>query len=558
MPGHPFFKTLRGKAILFVFLISAVGLGTLLAMFIRTERSIIKSFQDEKLWLVENFVAGVLKPMMLTGHGELMSDIMANYQTIPDLKNIVIVRADGVEAFTDGVTMDEVNRRLGEKRFTRPPKPARLAADPADAHFQSALKSGAKEVYDTSGPQGSNELKMAFPILNEGECQGCHGGAHRVRGVLLVTFAMTKMDRQTLSNLILLSFMAVAVVLASSLGTLVFFNQAVHSRVSRIIKEVKGIVATEKFSNRITVESEDELTGLSIAFNHFISSVEGYRLAEEREKERLERTVAERTRELSEKNEFIESDLKVARRIQQKLMPEKFPASDTLDFHAVYLPCLHLGGDYYDVFEMPGGRFGICLADASGHGSSAALVVAIVKALVTTAGRESASPSAVVQIINNTLSRITPDETYCTLFYGVVDPRTGGMNYALAGHPPPFVINAHTRAVRALESTGNLVGIFDFDRFAEARFQLEPGDRLLAYTDGIVEAMHPRDKQQFGHHRLKAILEKTRGLGQAEFAGRLMESMDDFTRNAPLTDDITLLVVDFQMKGKINIMSKQG
>ncbi|MBI5638126.1 MAG: SpoIIE family protein phosphatase [Nitrospinae bacterium] len=549
MKPHPFFKTLKGKAALFILALSLLGMATLVAVLMKTARSMQTEFQNEKVRLVEDFVMRTLTPVMLAGHGEMMSELMSSYKDIQNVKKIEIVRVNGAEAFTDGETMDKVNGMLGEKRFTRRLRPARQAVPPDDPRFATVIATGGKEVYTRDADDGKT-VEMMFPIINEESCHGCHGADNHIRGVLLSTFAMTKEDRRLINDMLLLSVIAFIVILITSFGALVFFNTMVANRITGIIRRVNEIVTHSHFNTRIAIGSGDELDDLSAAFNHFIASVERYRRAEEREKERLETTVRERTKELQEKNDFIEADLMVARRIQQKLLPEKFPENPNTAFHAAYLPCLHLGGDYYDVFEMPNGHVGVFIADASGHGSSAALIVAIVKSLLSTIGKEIGSPGYVVQQVSKTLSRLTPDDSFCTLFYAVINTRTGGMTYSLAGHPPPVVVNRHTGAARLLESNGGLVGIFDFDRFGDSVFMFQPGDRLFAYTDGIVEAAN-KNAELFGSARLIRVLEENRGLDAVRITEAALAAMKNHTGDEPLGDDVALLVMDYQYEGKI-------
>ncbi len=550
MKPNYFFKTLKGKAALFILALSLIGVITLVAVLMKTTRNMQTGFQNEKVRLVEDFVMGTLKPIMLAGHGEMMSELMNNYKDIQDVKKIEIVRVNGIEAFTDGETMDNVNGKLGEKRFARRLRVARQAVPPDDPRFARVLATGAKEVF-TSQVDNENMVEMMFPIFNEESCHGCHAADHPIRGVLLSTFAMTKEDRRLINDMMLLSVVAFVVMLATSFGALVFFNKMVADRITGIIRRVNEIVEDNRFEARIPlVGSGDELDDLSVAFNHFIASVELYRQAEDREKERLETTVRERTKELQEKNDFIEADLMVARRIQQKLLPEKFPENPHTVFHAAYLPCLHLGGDYYDVFEMPSDNVGVFIADASGHGSSAALIVAIVKSLLYAVGREIGSPGHVVHQINNILSQLTPDDSFCTLFYAVVNTKTGGMTYSLAGHPSPVVVNRHTGETRLLESNGGLVGIFDSDQFSDAVFMFKPGDRLFAYTDGITEAAN-KDREFFGSKRLITVVEENRSLDAAGVTEAMLAAMKSHTGDEPLADDVALLVMDYQYNVKI-------
>ncbi len=549
MKSQAFFKTLKGKAALFILALSLFGMITLVAVLLKTTRSMQAEFQNEKVRLVEDFVMGTLTPVMLAGHGEMMSDLMNNYKDIQDVKKIEIVRVNGIEAFTDGETMDKVNGILGEKRFTRRLRVVRQAVAPDDPRFVNVLATGVKEVF-THKVDNENMVEMMFPIINGESCHGCHGADHPIRGVLLSTFTMTKEDRQLMSEMLLLSVIAFIVVLATSFGALIFFNMMFADRITGIIRRVNEIVADNRFDTRIPLGTGDELDELSVAFNRFIATEEIYRQAEVREKERLETTVRERTKELQEKNDFIEADLMVARRIQQKLLPEKFPENPNIEFHASYLPCLHLGGDYYDVFEMPNGHIGVFIADASGHGSSAALIVAIVKSLLSTIGKEIGSPSYVVQQVSNILSKLTPDDSFCTLFYGVVNTNTGGMTYSLAGHPSPIVVNRHTGAARSLQSNGGLVGIFDLERFDDSVFMFQPGDRLFAYTDGITEAAN-KTGELFGNKRLKSVLEENRGFDAARITEVMLAAMKGHTGDEPLVDDVALLVMDYQYNSKI-------
>lgn len=549
MKSHSFFKTLKGKAALSIFALSLLGVGTLAVVLMKTTRNMQAEFQNEKVRLVENFVMRTLTPIMLAGHGEMMSELMSSYKDIQNIKKIEIVRTDGIEAFTDGVTMDKVNGLLGEKRFTRRLKYARRAVPQDDPRFARVLETGEKVIF-TRQADGENMVEMMFPIDNNESCHGCHGSDRHIRGVLLSTFAMTKEDRHAINDMMLLSVAAFIVMLATSFGALIFFNKMVAERITGIIRRVNEIVAGNRFDTRIPLDFGDELDELSIAFNHFIASVELYRQAEEQEKERLEATVRERTKELQEKNDFIEADLMVARRIQQKLLPEKFPENPNLTFHSTYLPCLHLGGDYYDVFEMPNGHVGVFIADASGHGSSAALIVAIVKSLLSTIGKEVGSPSYVVQQVSKILAKLTPDDSFCTLFYAVVNTNTGWMAYSLAGHPSPIVVNRHTGEVRRLESNGGLVGIFDFDRFDDSVFMFKPGDRLFAYTDGITEAAN-KNRELFGSRRLMQVLEENRGLDAAGLTETMLDAMKKHIGGEPLADDVALLVMDYQYNGKI-------
>ncbi len=515
-------------------------------MFLHTKHSLLSEFEEERTGIVEHFVIETLKPVMLTGHADIMSSIMESYKRIPDLEGLHIIRTDGVEAFTDGATLGKVNRLLGEEHFRRQLKNPVQVLPPDDPTLAQVVRTEKEKVYSKKTDGGGNITYLMLPIANEPACHGCHGSDHRIRGVLMATFGMTSADRSTLTDISWFFGIAFALLLATAILTYMFITRIMASRVSSIVKQVNTLVANDRFDDRILIDADDEVGQLAIAFNHFISSVELYRVEETKEKERLEKAVFDKTKELREKNTFIEVDLKLASRIQQKLMPEKFPEYPEVDFHAAYIPCLHIGGDYYDVFEMPNRHVGIFMADASGHGSSAALLVSIVKAIVSVMAEHISSPSYIVQLINTTLAKITPDDSFVTLFYGVLDLKTGEMQYSLAGHPPPLVHNRNTGEMTMLQINGGLVGVFDFDKFDDSVYVFKGGDRLVIYTDGIVEACNNGQKLMFGEKKLVEVVKGEKDSSSAEMTAHLLSSLDKFTGGATLADDVTLLVVDFK------------
>ena len=282
--------------------------------------------------------------------------------------------------------------------------------------------------------------------------RSCHGSEHEIRGIMLASFSAGAGELRILNYLYILGGGGVLGVLLISGAIFVTMNRYVVKPVSSMVTQVNKIVEEERFDTRINLDVRDEISDLAVVLNYLIASVEDYRIGQELEKDRMENAVFQKTRELREKNQFIEKDLLLAKRIQQRLLPEKFPAMPGIKFDAAYLPCLHIGGDYYDVFEMPNRHLGIFIVDASGHGSAAALLVSIVKALMTTIGRDIASPGYVIQLINKTLADLTPDDAFVTLFYGVINTDTGRMLYSLAGHPPPVIYNRHSDKLVSLET----------------------------------------------------------------------------------------------------------
>lgn len=547
------FSSLRAKIALLIAMMSIVAFSVLFIAFLAVHHELREDFNKEKMALVENFVSGTLKPIMMAGRApELMPILVENYKHLIETQDITIIRSNGVEAFTDDETIKEVNKFLDYERFKREKLKQPQQIIPADDEMlKKVLATGKKLVFKKKRADGEMVTHMMIPFINEDQCQVCHGSDLKVRGVMLASFSTGEGELHMLSYLYLLGGLAVLAVLLIAGAIFFTMNRYVVNPVSSMVVQVNKIVEDERFDMRINLNVRDEINDLAVVLNYLIASVEDYRIEQELEKDRLENAVFRKTTELREKNKFIEQDLLLAKRIQQRLLPEKFPDIPGISFDAAYLPCLHIGGDYYDVFEMPNQHLGIFIADASGHGSAAALLVSIVKALMTTIGRDIASPSYVIQLINKTLADLTPDDAFVTLFYGVINTATGRMLYSLAGHPPPIIYNRHSGEQASLETNGSLVGVFDFDKFTDSEYYFKAGDRLVAYTDGIIEATDDK-KNYFGQNRMVSIVQNNPQLKTESIISALLQELNEFTKGASLADDVTILVVDYDKENENN------
>ena len=554
MPDHSsWLSSLKAKIALLIATLSLISFGVLFMAFLSVHKELREDFNKEKMALVENFVSGTLKPIMLAGRApELMPILVENYKHLIETQDITIIRTNGVEAFTDDKTIKVVNKFLDYERFERSELKPALQVIPADnENLKEVLKTGEKLVHKKILPDGTEVTHMMIPFLNEDQCQVCHGSDHKIRGLMLASFSTGEAELHMLNYIYILGGMAFMAVLLIAGAIFFTMNRYVVNPVSSMVTQVNKIVEDERFDTRINLNVRDEINDLAVVLNYLIASVEDYRIEQELEKDRLENAVFRKTTELRDKNKFIEQDLLLAKRIQQRLLPERFPDIEGISFDAAYLPCLHIGGDYYDVFEMPNQHLGIFIADASGHGSAAALLVSIVKALMTTIGRDIASPSYVIQLINKTLADLTPDDAFVTLFYGVINTATGKMLYSLAGHPPPVIFNRHSNEQFSLETNGSLVGVFDFDKFSDSEYYFKSGDRLLAYTDGIVEATDEK-KNYFGQEKMISIVQNNPQLKTNAVISTLLQELNEFTKGASLADDVTILVVDYDRESENN------
>ncbi len=241
--------------------------------------------------------------------------------------------------------------------------------------------------------------------------------------------------------------------------------------------------------------------------------------------------------------EMVDRELHHVASIQRALLPKTFPAVPRMNLAASYQTSQWAGGDYYDFFELPEGKWGILIADVSGHGTPAAVMMAITHAVAHGHPGHPDPPSALLNHVNDRLSTLytTDGSAFVTAFYGVFDPSNLTFTYASAGHNPPRVKRCSDGSVIALEQAGGLpLGVFEAIEYEQAVIQLMPGDQLVLYTDGITEATNPVGRA-FGTERLDKALATCRNDAEALIQA-VLSSLDVFTDRQPAEDDRTLLV----------------
>ncbi len=240
----------------------------------------------------------------------------------------------------------------------------------------------------------------------------------------------------------------------------------------------------------------------------------------------------------------VDKELKLVADIQRaRCCPRHLPKLPTLDLAAHYQTSRWAGGDYYDAFPMPCGRCGILMADVSGHGVPAAVLMAITHSIAHAHPGDPEPPGRLLTHLNQHLSeRYTADgETFVTAFYGIYDPKGPRLRYACAGHNPPRLMRCSTGETFALDGVSSLpLGIDGNVTYEEHTQELQPGDQLLFYTDGITEAEGP-DGSPFGTERLDRVLTRCT-LDATDLLHAVIEAVDEFTAGLPAADDRTLLV----------------
>src|SRR5216683_1185036 len=229
-----------------------------------------------------------------------------------------------------------------------------------------------------------------------------------------------------------------------------------------------------------------------------------------------------------------------AREIQQALMPKEIPQMPGLEISGSWRPARIVGGDYFDVFKFGASRLGLCIADVSGKGMPAALLMSNLQAVVKAVAAENTSPKELVEKVNRVMWRNTTEAKFITLFYGLLDIDCKTLQYANAGHNAPVLTREDGVQVR-LELGGLIVGAFEESVYDQGEIDVRPGDRLVMFTDGLSEAVD-RNGEEFGEKRLAEASQCNRQLSAEALRRCLLDRVTDFC-GGEFADDATVLVI---------------
>ncbi|MDP9364028.1 MAG: SpoIIE family protein phosphatase [Chloroflexota bacterium] len=238
--------------------------------------------------------------------------------------------------------------------------------------------------------------------------------------------------------------------------------------------------------------------------------------------------------------EGIEQELRVARLIQQTLLPRAVPELPGWRLAAYYRPARAVGGDYYDFLDLPHGRLGLIIADVTDKGVPAALVMATTRSVLRAAAQRLNSPAQVLERANELLCPDMPPNMFVTCLYAILDPASGRLSYANAGHLLPY--RRHEGVVTELRATGVPLGLMPEMHYEERDLVLAPGESVLFYSDGLVEAHNPR-REMLGFPRLRRLVTDDPD-GGTPLIDYLMDEFERFTgADCELEDDITLVTL---------------
>ena len=236
----------------------------------------------------------------------------------------------------------------------------------------------------------------------------------------------------------------------------------------------------------------------------------------------------------------IEEQLAVAAQIQRRLLPQVNPEPPNYEIYGINHSCYQIGGDYYDFIDKGEGLLAVVIADVSGKGVGAALLMAAFQASIRTLVRGEKDPASLMAKLNNVMFENSPPNKYITVFYGELDTCNHHFEYVNAGHNPPIFLkeNGYT----FLPACGPVVGIIANANYQSKKIELEPRDLLFLYTDGITECQDP-DEKEFGEEGVLQVLNANRETNVEDLTQVLERQIRDFTRGAPPLDDSTVILV---------------
>ena len=350
-----------------------------------------------------------------------------------------------------------------------------------------------------------------------------------------------------MANAILILLVVIGVIFAL-IEVVAFFigvrlTRTMTTSVAKLYDATQHVNAGE-FSHRIEVRSHDQLASLESSFNSMTESLQKL-IAEQKEKQR------------------IESELYIAKEVQDLLFPRDVADLDGLELHGICRPARTVSGDYYDFLPVGPNAVGLAVGDISGKGISAALMMATVHAFVRAhtmveqlpamaAAQGSIapiilsddsfccpSPGTILALLNQQLYRSTPAPKYATMFLGFYDQQTRQLTYSNAGHLPPIVICANGSS-HLLDVGGTVVGLFGNMAYPEGRVTLNPGDIVVAYSDGITEPEN--DFGDFGEERLTQIVVENRDLDLPRISDAILNAVSDWIGGEEQPDDMTIVL----------------
>lgn len=290
---------------------------------------------------------------------------------------------------------------------------------------------------------------------------------------------------------------------------------------------------------------EDETRGFSVGGVDYVHKPFSPAIVKARVQSHI--LLREARAQLAKQLDVLNAELEMAHQIQLSILPHELPKLPGLDIAARFLPMESVGGDFYDFIRIDDKHLGILIADVSGHGLSSALIASMLQVALAGEVAHASQPAEVLAGLNKAVSGKFSNK-FVTAAYVYVDLEENLMRYAGAGHPPLMQYrNSMNKAVQILEN-GIVLGILEESTYGALEIPLEPGDRQVLYTDGILEAANPV-QEMFGVEQFMRFLESSKSLNAGQFADALLAKIDRWTGQSSeqgQQDDLTLVLFDFK------------
>jgi phosphoserine phosphatase RsbU/P len=308
-------------------------------------------------------------------------------------------------------------------------------------------------------------------------------------------------------------------------GRMSIVEQKVHTMMAAPLQTKDRIIGLIYLDSPFILRefTKDDLSLLTVMANVAAIRIENARLAEVETVERL-----------------MQRDLDQAADIQGRMLPDHAPIVPGAELAGFNLPCRTVGGDYYDFFPYPDGKVGLTLGDVSGKGMPASLMMAELHARVQVLAEDPGDLGPFLVRLNKATCAKCPSNRFVTFFFCVLDPATGELSYANAGHNPPILVRADG-AAEMLEGGGPVLGILATAHYSEMHAKLDSGDMLVLYSDGVTEANNPAF-DEFDEERFIRVLKQHRDQPATAIVDAVTKALTEFCAGAPQADDITLAV----------------
>jgi HAMP domain-containing protein len=343
-------------------------------------------------------------------------------------------------------------------------------------------------------------------------------------------FSETTSEKNPFGQAVMVSILGIAVTLLFFEALLFYFGIRITTGITAAVRALyRGTrrIAKGDLDTKIDIPNEDELGDLASSFNSMVSAVK-------------------KGREEAVLRAHLEAELETARKIQEKFLPHEMPQFHGFEIAGTSIPSKQVGGDYFDFLDLGRDRLGIAIADVSGKGIPAALLMANLQASLHSQALETEKIADLAFRINNLLVKSTDSHMFVTFFYGLLDRKRATFTSINAGHNPPVLCRTNKKTQR-LTKGGLVLGFQPDQKYEQQSANLKPGDVLVLFTDGITEARAPDIKniedKLFGENRLVQVIKEHASLSAGEIQAAILQAVTTHTKNTPQEDDITLIVI---------------